>query len=53
MECSDESELFRATITHHRMPPNTPPVKWLIFGGHLANNKPELWVHLGPRMMVL
>jgi hypothetical protein len=32
-------ESFGATITHYRMPLNTPPAKWLI-----VHDKHELWV---------
>jgi hypothetical protein len=29
-ECGGQAEPFGATITHHRMPPNTSLTKWLI-----------------------
>jgi hypothetical protein len=51
----ENPEPFGATTTHHRMPPNTPSAKWLIFRGHLSARigivQPftllEFTVHLG------
>ena len=38
---SNQAEPFGATTTHHPMPPNTLPAKWLI-----VNDKQELWYAL-------